>query len=72
MKSNFDVQLHKDGRLWELETEFFAMIDSPERVQSYINEVEQSGETIDRYHLEFECYGDPSYAWKCHLNSIDS
>ena len=66
MKSNFNVELVKGDKTWALETEFFAMYDSPERVQSYINEVEQSGETVDRYHLEFECYGDPSYAWKCY------
>ena len=47
------------------------MIDEPHVIQEYMNKVEKSGQTIDRYQQEFECGIDREWQLYSHYDPFD-
>ena len=64
MKGNYKLD-KSDNNLWSLESEFMCMIDKPHVIEEYMKKVEKSGQTLDRYHQEFECGIDREWQSYC-------
>ena len=54
--------------IWSLESQFELMVDKPDVIQEYVDKVEKSGQTLDRYQQEFECGIDREWELYCHYD----
>ena len=53
--------------VWSLESQFQLMVDEPNVIQKYMEKVEKSDQTLDRYQQEFECGIDME--WKLYSDN---
>ena len=66
MKGSFKLD-KTEKSVWSLESQFQLMVDEPNVIQKYMEKVEKSGQTLDRYQQEFECGIDME--WKLYSDN---